>query len=215
MERILSKSLLIAVVLLLLFSAGCAKRAIPDTILEVEQTWFFFREGEITYDELKEQIAGHYIDLEKTVGEEVFASSRSQNDEVTILYKDLEGLSVDEIHDLVAAIYESFTQAGIESTVVSSQVSVSKPMDYFLDQQMAFSWREDMVEGLFPDDTCMILSTCYYLSKVDGEWKIDRSNSIQMGYQVSDSEEEKQQQIDFATLPYQDEAEYVQTITLK
>jgi hypothetical protein len=209
MKRILSKSMLIAVILLVLLSAGCAKSAIPDTIAEVEQTWFSFREGEITYDELKEKIADDYIDFDKTFGDEIYVQWDHPDDQRTVLYKDLEGMSLDEI----AALKENLDMLG-EMQVVSFQVSVSKSADAVRDQQIVFSWREDTVGD--PDDrTCKILSSRYFLTKEGGRWKIDRIDIRAGVYPESADEAEIERQRQIATHPYQDETEYVRTITLK
>jgi len=208
MKRILSKSLLIAISLFILFSIGCAKPTMPDTVAEVEKTWYAFEQRKITYDKMKDRIAGYYIDFDQTVGEEVFMEWKHADDEGKILYKELEGMPLKEIKDLAGSASNDFKPS-------SSQVSVSKPMDYYLDQQMVFAWRKAIVEDLFPDETCMIRSTCYYFTEVDGEWKIGSSETMGAIYQVTDPEEKIQMQIDVATMPYQDEAEYVQTITLK
>jgi len=193
---------------LIIFSAGCAKRAIPDTIAVVEQTWFSFREGEITYDDLKEKIADYYIDFDQKYGDEVFLQWNHKDDQGTVLYKDLEGMSLREI----AALRK---RPDFEMEVVSSQVSVSAPVDAVRDQQLVFSWREDTVEGLYPEGTCMIASTKYLLSKVEGIWKIDTLVLIGSGYRLTDDEEEIEIRRSYALFAYQDEADYVQTITLK
>jgi|GEM_PF-2942740 len=215
MRRILSKSTLIAIALLILFSVGCAKRAIPDTIATVEQTWFAFEQREITYDELKEKISGYYADFDQTVGEKVFWPGFKDSKE--ILYKELAGLTWDDFFiDRMGGDADWREQMKEEGqTVTSSQVSVSTSVDAVRDQQMAFAWREDTVEGRMPNTSLMIFSNRYFFSKVKGQWKIDRIDLRGGGYAVSADEATRKRQREYATHPYQDEAEYVRTITLK
>lgn len=215
MKRILSKSLLISVILLIPFS-GCAKRAIPDTIAEVEQSWFAFEQQNITYDELKEKIAGYYVEFDHTVGDRVFLPGFQGSED--LLYKDLEGMTWDEFFvDKMGADEdwrEQVQEAGL--SLESSQVSVSTSVDAVLDQQMAFAWREDVVKESVRGDVCRILSSRYLFSKVDGEWKIALVQPRWGVYYLTDTDEEKALQRDVAAMhDYQDEAEYVQTITLK
>lgn len=209
MKRILSKSLLIAVILLVLLSAGCAKSAIPDTIAEVEKALFSFQQYEITYDELKERVGGYYIDFDHTVGAEEFAAHEG----TTYLYKDMAGMSLDESEALVAPIYENMAEMGLALNTVSSQVSVSKPVDAILDRQLVYTWREDVVEGILGEPARKIISTRYFLKKENGKWKIDWLDSG--GTFLHGDEEENEKIIGIYTFPGQDEVEYVETITLK
>mgnify|MGYP000265355507 CR=1 FL=1 len=178
-------------------------------IAEVEQAWFSFREGAITYDDLKEKIAGYYIDFDQKYGDEVFVQWNHKDDQGTVLYQDLEGMSLREIAALRAK--PSIGQMD----VVSSHVSISRPMDAVRDQQMAFAWREDTVEGRMPNTTLMIFSNRYFFTKVKGQCKIDRIDLRGGGYEVSADEATIERQREYATHPYQDETEYIQTITLK
>lgn len=210
MKRILSKSPLIAMILLMLLFTGCAKRAIPDTIADVERAMHAFRSGEITYDELNDTIADYYIDFDHTVGEETFLYELGQ-DETPILYKDLEGLSLEETNALLDAQYKDLP--GGKPPKVSSQVSISKPVDAMIAQQLVYTWREDTIEGFQSDTTRRVMSTRYFLTQKDGAWKIDWLNSL--GGPLLGDEKKDQKLIDVVTFPYQDEAEYIKTIILK
>lgn len=216
MKRFLSKSLLICIALFILFSAGCAKRAIPDTIAAVEQAFFAFEQRDITYDELKEKISEYYVDFDHTVGDRVFVSDFKDSPE--ILYKDLEGLTWDDFFvDRMGGDKNWREQMKeIGTTIESSQVSVSTSVDAIFDQQMAFAWREDVVSGFEKGESCQIISNRYLFKKADGAWKINQVDPRWGVYWLSDDEEE----IDFARNvaamhAYQDEAGYVQSITLK
>ena len=217
MRRILSIFTLIAMALLILFSAGCAKRSIPDTIAAVEQALFSFEQRDITYDELKETIASYYVDFDHTVGDRVFTPGFKDSEE--ILYKDLEGLTWDDyfVGELGADPDWREEMKAEGPTIESSQVSVSTSVDAFLDQQMAFAWREDILDGKeMPEASYLIISNRYFFKKVDGTWKINQVDPRWGAYWMSDDQEEKDRARDvYAMHPYQDEAEYVQTIVLK
>ena len=216
MKRILSKFLLICIALLILFSVGCAKRAIPDTITAVEQAFFDFGQRDITYDELKEKISEYYVDFDHTVGDRVFAPGFKDSPE--ILYKDLEGLTWDDFYVGQKGADPDWREQMKElgTTIESSQVSVSTSVDAIFDQQMAFAWREDVVSGFEKGESCQIISNRYFLKKVDGDWKINQVDPRWGAYFMSDDQEEKDRARNVLAMhPYQDEAEYVQTITLK
>ena len=216
MKRILSKSLLISTVICILFSVGCTKRAIPDTIAEVEQAFFAFEQREITYDELKEKISGYYVDFGHTMEDRVFWPKFKDSEE--ILYKELEGLTWDDFFvDRMGGDADWREQMKEEGpTVTSSQVSVSTSVDAVRDQQMAFAWREDAVEGFGDETSHRIISDRYFFKKVGGIWKISRVDVRTGGYWESDDEEKKDLACTVRTMhPYQDEAKYVQTITMK
>lgn len=208
MERVLSKSMLIAIALLIVFSAGCAKRTIPNTIAEVERSLFAFQQYEITYDELKEQIGDYYIDFDHTVGENEFAG----HDETTYLYKDLAGMSLEEIHAIVDPIYESFAEMGLDLTVSSSQVSISAPEDAMANRQLVYTWREDIIENFNDGPATKVTSTRYFFTEADGEWKIDWLDSGEC-YLTGDEERDAQM---LANITFdENEGEYTETITLK
>lgn len=216
MKRILSKSLLLSLALFILFSTGCAKRAIPDTIAAVEQTWFAFEQRQITYDELKDKISGYYADFDHTVGDRVFWPKTNDSEE--IFYKDLEGLTWDDFFiDRMGGDANWREQMKEEGpTITSSQVSVSTSVDAVRDQQMAFARREDVVEGFGDETSYRIISDRYFFKKVDGKWKISQVDVRTGGYWESDDDEKKELACTaYSMHPYQDEAKYVQTITLK
>mgnify|MGYP000362660311 CR=1 FL=1 len=208
MRRILSKSLLIAIILYVLISAGCVKRAIPDMVAEAERALFAFQEYEITYDELKERIGGYYIDFDHTVGEEAFAGYEGK----TYLNKDMEGMSLEEINALVAPIYENFEELGIKFTVASAQVSISEPEDAMADWQLVYTWREDVIEEFNNGPVTRIVSTRYFLSKTDGKWRIDWVDA--RGCVLSGDEERDELLLEDISF-IENEGEYRETITLK
>lgn len=216
MNRILSKSLLICIALFILFSVGCARRAIPDTIAAVEQAFFAFEQRDITYDELKEKIAGYYVDFDHTVGDKFLFYPPAGGDGV--LYKDLEGLTWDEFFVDQNGADENWREQWEQEgpTIESSQVSVSTSVDAVLDQQMAFAWREDVVEGFGEEKSYQIISNRYFFKQVGRTWKINQVDPRWGAYFMSDDQEEKDRARNVLAMhPYQDEAEYVQTITLK